>query len=414
AVEDIRKACDLMLPVFEKTGGTDGMVSLEVSPDLAHDTEKTVAEAMDLYHRVARENVMIKVPATLAGIEAIRRLTAEGINTNATLLFSPVRYQQVFNAYIDGLKVRVSEGQSVDFVRSVASFFVSRVDSKVDSLLTDEHADLRGRAAIANAEQAYAYYLERVSHEDWIDLAKKGAAIQRLLWASTGTKNPDYSDVRYVELLIGRDTVNTIPPDTYQAFKDHGRAEETLLRNLDSAPQVLQQVSNAGVDWTQVYEELEAEGITAFEQAFATLLTTLSKKIRALRKAINADVAQAAAEEAALVEINEDNKKLENENAEAATVESVTSVDGQSETSVSEASEDEGNRNLEAEDAGAATVESVTSVDGQSETSVSEVSEDEDNKKPKAENAEAAAIESVSLADEQSETSVSENDDSHA
>ena len=274
-----------MQAVYEKTGGTDGMVSLEVSPDIAHDSNKTVAEALDLYRRVARENLMIKIPATLAGIDSIRRLTAEGVNVNATLIFSPERYRQTLEAYIDGLKERVAGGQSIDLLRSVASFFVSRVDSKIDSLLADEHADLRGRAAIANAQMAYSHYLERISHDDWLDLAKKGAAVQRLLWASTGTKNPAYSDVRYVELLIGRDTVNTIPPATYAAYKDHGRAEETLLRHIDRAPQLLQQITDAGIDWAQLYVELEAEGLAGFEKAFSELLATLTAKIKTLHRA---------------------------------------------------------------------------------------------------------------------------------
>ena len=294
AIEDIRRACDLMQPVYEKTNGTDGMVSLEVSPDIAHDSNKTVAEALDLYRRVGRENLMIKVPATLAGLDAIRRLTAEGVNVNATLLFSPERYRQTLEAYIDGLKERVASGQSIDLLRSVASFFVSRVDSKIDALLADEHADLRGRAAIANAQAAYSYYLERISHDDWLDLAKKGAAVQRLLWASTGTKNPAYSDVRYVELLIGRDTVNTIPPATYAAYKDHGRAEETLLRNIDQAPQLLQQISDAGIDWARLYVELEAEGLAGFEKAFSELLATLTGKIKTLRQAAEQSAAPAA------------------------------------------------------------------------------------------------------------------------
>ena len=291
AIDDIRRACDLLLPVYEKTGGTDGMVSLEVSPDLAHDSGKTVTEALELHRRVARENLMIKIPATLAGIKAIRELTAEGININATLIFSPERYRQTLEAYIDGLKTRVAAGQSIDLLRSVASYFVSRVDSKIDARLADEHAALRGRAAIANAQTAYSYYLERISHDDWADLAKKGAAVQRLLWASTGTKNPAYSDVRYVELLIGRDTVNTIPPATYAAYKAHGRAEETLLRHIDQAPQLLQQITDAGIDWAQLYVELEAEGIASFEQATAELLATLAAKIKTLREAKPGDAA---------------------------------------------------------------------------------------------------------------------------
>lgn len=288
AIEDIQAACDQMLPVFEKTGGTDGMVSLEVSPDIAHDVEKTVAEALDLHRRVARENVMIKVPATRAGLAAIRRLIAEGVHVNVTLLFSVERYAQVLEAYIDGLKARVESGQSIDFIRSVASFFVSRVDSKIDDMLGEEHAALRGRAAIANAQMAYAYYLERISHDDWIALAQKGAAVQRLLWASTGTKNPAYSDVRYVDQLIGADTVNTVPPATYDAFKDHGQAASTLLNHIDRAPDLMREIEAAGVNVTQVTDTLEEEGVAQFESAFADLLNALEQKMQSIRAQVAA------------------------------------------------------------------------------------------------------------------------------
>lgn len=284
AVEDIKTACDQMLPVYEKTGGVDGMVSLEVSPDIAHDAEKTISEAKALFAKVARDNVMIKVPGTQAGLSAITALIAEGIHVNVTLLFSVARYQQVLEAYIDGLKQRVSEGKSIDFVRSVASFFVSRVDSAIDEALGDEHAHLRGRAAIANAQLAYAYYLERISHDDWLELQQKGAKVQRLLWASTGTKNPDYSDVRYVDHLIGMDTVNTIPPATYAAFKDHGKAANTLLRRLEEAPALIRAVEDAGVNVDAITDRLEKEGIAQFEKAFAALLKTLTEKIKAIRQ----------------------------------------------------------------------------------------------------------------------------------
>lgn len=282
AIEDIQHACDQMKSVYEKTDGTDGMVSLEVSPDIAHDAEKTIAEALALHERVARENVMIKVPGTQAGLQAITALTAAGLNINVTLLFSVARYQAVLEAYIDGLKQRVSEGKSVDMVRSVASFFVSRVDSKIDDALGEEHAGLRGRAAIANAQLAYAYYLERISHDDWLALAQKGAAVQRLLWASTGTKNPNYSDVRYVDQLIGADTVNTVPPATYAAFKDHGKPAATLLRDIDKAGDVVRAVQEAGVDVDAITADLEREGVAQFEAAFADLLASLQQKIDTL------------------------------------------------------------------------------------------------------------------------------------
>ncbi|MBV7434828.1 transaldolase [Cardiobacteriaceae bacterium TAE3-ERU3] len=300
AIEDIQQACDQMKPVYEQTDGTDGMVSLEVSPDIAHDADKTIAEALSLHKRVNRENVMIKVPGTKAGLKAITELTAEGLNINVTLLFSVVRYQEVLEAYIEGLKQRVAAGKSIDMIRSVASFFVSRVDSKIDDALSDEHADLRGRAAIANAQLAYAYYLERISHDDWIALAQKGAAVQRLLWASTGTKNPNYSDVRYVDQLIGADTVNTVPPATYAAFKDHGRASVTLMRDIDKAGEVIQAVRDAGVNVDEITDTLEKEGVAQFEASFADLLNSLQEKIDALRAAEQkSEAAQPAANESA-------------------------------------------------------------------------------------------------------------------
>ena len=286
AIEDIQAACDQMMPVFEKTAGTDGMVSLEVSPDIAHDADKTVAEALELHRRVARENVMIKVPATEAGLTAITRLIAEGVHVNVTLLFSVERYAKVLEAYIDGLKQRVENGQSIDFIRSVASFFVSRVDSKIDDLLGEEHAALRGRAAIANAQMAYAHYLERIKREDWQALEQKGAAVQRLLWASTGTKNPAYSDVRYVDQLIGENTVNTVPPATYDAFRDHGQAVATLGKHLEKAPQLMDEIKAAGVNVDEVTDTLEREGVAQFESAFADLLGALDVKMQAIRDSL--------------------------------------------------------------------------------------------------------------------------------
>lgn len=299
AIEDIQMACDQMLPVFERTGGVDGMVSLEVSPDIAHDSEKTIAEAKALFAKVARENVMIKVPATEAGVRAVRELTAAGVHINATLLFSVSRYQQVLEAYIDGLKARVAAGESIDYLRSVASFFVSRVDSAIDEALPEEHAALRGRAAVANAQLAYRYFLERISHDDWLDLQQRGAKVQRLLWASTGTKNPQYSDTRYVDLLIGRDTVNTIPPATYQAFKDHGRAGDSLLRRIEEAPQLMRRMAEIGIDMEKIAAKLEKEGIAQFEKAFADLLNTLSGKIKALRQSSVNDAQEESKEEGA-------------------------------------------------------------------------------------------------------------------
>lgn len=287
AIEDIQQACDLMQPVFEKTNGTDGMVSLEVSPHLAHDAPATVAEALSLQQRVARQNLMIKIPATDAGCAALTELTAQGINVNMTLLFSLAQYQRVLEAYIDGLKRRVENGQTIDSIRSVASFFVSRVDTAIDALLDDAHAHLRGRTAVANAQAAYLYYLERISHDDWIELQQKGAAVQRLLWASTSTKNPNYADTRYIDMLIGADTVNTVPPETYAAFKDHGRVSATLLKNIEQAQQTLRNIEDAGIDLDAVTRQLTLDGIAQFERAFTELLQTLTDKIQTLKPHAN-------------------------------------------------------------------------------------------------------------------------------
>lgn len=279
AIEDIQMACDQMRPVFEKTDRLDGWVSLEVSPYLAHDAEQTISQALWLHQQVARENVMIKVPATPAGLLAIRELTAQGISINATLLFSQTRHLQVLEAYIEGLKARVAQGLSIENIHSVASFFVSRVDSKIDDLLGQQHAHLRGRSAIYNAKLAYQNALKRFAQEDWQALAASGAKVQRLLWASTSTKNPEYSDVRYVDMLIGENTINTIPPSTYQAFKDHGRVAQTLARDFDKAEEGLLALKEAGINLEQIANLLEYEGITAFERAYSQLLQTLAKKL---------------------------------------------------------------------------------------------------------------------------------------
>lgn len=284
ASQDIQLACDQFQSVYNKTGNTDGMVSLEVSPDLADDVEKTVLEAQKLHKNINRDNLMIKVPATLAGVDAVRELIALGINVNVTLLFSVKRYQMVLDAYIDGLKARVENGLPINKIRSVASFFVSRVDQKIDNALTKENADLQGRAAIANAQLAYLSYLERIKQSDWQELVEKGASVQRLLWASTATKDPDYSPVRYVEQLIGKDTVNTIPPATYQAFKNQGKPRLTLLNNIDKAGDVWQSIKNAGVDVEQITEVLEKEGIAQFEKSFVDLLDSLANKIALLKQ----------------------------------------------------------------------------------------------------------------------------------
>lgn len=277
AIEDIRSACDAFSPLYEETNGGDGYVSLEVSPDVAGDTEKTVAQAEQLWVRVARPNLMIKIPATEAGIPAIRKAIAAGLNINVTLIFSLARYAEVMNAYLSGLEERVAAGHPIDHIASVASFFVSRVDSKIDPKLPDG-SPLKGKAAIANAKLAYDEYQKTFASRRWENLKVKGARVQRPLWASTSTKNPDYPDTLYVDNLIGPETVNTVPPATLDAFKDHGKAEITLTRDLEQAQNELKQLADAGISMDQVTRELEEEGVKAFADAFAQLMTTIDKR----------------------------------------------------------------------------------------------------------------------------------------
>ena len=270
ALGDIREAADVLRPVFDASGGRDGMVSLEVSPALADDTEGTVAQARALARRLDRPNVMIKVPATAAGIPAIEALIVEGVNVNVTLLFDTGRYAEVVRAYLGGLRRRVRSGEPVDHVASVASFFVSRVDTAVDALLQESGAaaGLHGTAAVANAAVAYRHFTEVFDGTEFADLRAAGAQEQRLLWASTGTKNPAYSDVLYVESLAAPRTVTTLPPATFEAFRDHGRAEEALGGAMERAPAVLAGLASAGVDLGAVTARLEAEGVEAFVQSY--------------------------------------------------------------------------------------------------------------------------------------------------
>lgn len=281
AIEDIRLAADAFLGVYEESGGRDGYVSLEVSPELAHDTQATVAEARALFERVNRPNLMIKVPATLAGLPAIETLVAEGVNVNVTLLFALERYRAVLEAYLRGIERRVAAGLPVERVASVASFFVSRVDGVVDKQLAAGGAQaqaLLGKAAIANAKLAYAHFRKVVGSERGQALERAGAQRQRLLWASTGTKNPDYSDVLYVETLIGPDTVNTLPPATYAAFKDHGRVATTVTDGLEAARAVIDALPGLGIDLAAITERLEAEGVQAFADSFRHLLAGIAAK----------------------------------------------------------------------------------------------------------------------------------------
>ena len=277
AIEDIQRACDLFLPLYNETRGSDGYVSIEVSPYLAHETEKTITQAKVLWARVNRSNLMIKIPATPEGIPAVRKTIASGINVNVTLIFSLVRYDEVMDAYLSGLEDRLAEGESVDHIASVASFFISRVDSKVDALLPSL-SSLRGQAAIANARLAYEAFTKKFSEERWEELYPKGARLQRPLWASTSTKNPQYPDTAYVNTLIGPHTVNTVPPKTLDAFRDHGVAEETLTRQMDRVHAVFGELEEHGISMDVVAKELEDEGVQAFADAFTALLETIEER----------------------------------------------------------------------------------------------------------------------------------------
>ncbi|MBI4761183.1 MAG: bifunctional transaldolase/phosoglucose isomerase [Chloroflexota bacterium] len=280
AIEDIKAACDAFQPLYEETNGGDGYVSLEVSPYLAHDTDATIAQAQQLWARVRRPNLMVKIPATKEGVPAIRKAIAAGVNVNVTLIFSLARYAEVMNAYLSGLEDRLAAGHPVDHIASVASFFVSRVDSKIDPKLP-EGSPLRGKAAIANAKLAYDLYQQTFAGRRWENLKVKGARVQRPLWASTSTKNPAYPDTIYVDNLIGPETVNTVPPQTLEAFKDHGIAEVTLVRGLDEARDAIAQLEALGISMEVVTQELEDEGVKAFADAFTQLLATIDERRKA-------------------------------------------------------------------------------------------------------------------------------------
>ena len=277
AIEDIQSACDLFLPLYRETASADGYVSIEVSPYLANQTEKTARQAVELWKQVDRPNLMIKIPATHAGIPAIRQTIAAGINVNVTLIFSLERYAEVMDAYLSGLEDRLEEGKPVNHIASVASFFISRLDSKVDAGLP-EGSDLRGRAAIANARLAYASFTQTFDGPRWKSLQARGARYQRPLWASTSTKNPAYPDTLYVNSLIGPHTVNTVPPNTLDAFRDHGQAKETITQEMDQARILFDLLARAGISIDDVTQELEDEGVQAFGQAFTALLDTIETR----------------------------------------------------------------------------------------------------------------------------------------
>jgi len=288
AIQDIQAAADTLRPVYDRLNAKDGYVSLEVSPYLANDTDATRAEAVKLWEAVDRPNLMIKIPGTDAGVPAIAATIDRGINVNVTLLFSIEAYKKVAMAYVEGLEKRAARGEAIDRIASVASFFVSRIDSKIDDKITamkktstdeaDALSALQGKVAIANAKMAYAWYREFVASDRWQALAAKGAMPQRLLWASTGTKNPDYSDVLYIETLAGPDTVNTMPPKTMDAFRDHGTVADTLTQDVDGARHVMAEAQRLGLDLDGVTDLLVVEGVDSFAKSFDDLLESIAAK----------------------------------------------------------------------------------------------------------------------------------------
>ncbi len=283
-IKDIRAAADLFLPLYTDTNGADGYVSIEVSPKLAYDTAGTVQEALRFWQTIDRPNIMIKIPATLEGVPAIQQVIAAGINVNVTLIFSLERYQAVVDAYLSGLEALANQGGDVSRIASVASFFVSRVDAAVDKLLEAKQAAgedvsaLLGKAAIANAAVAYHIWEEISKGERFAGLKAKGAHPQRLLWASTGTKNPNYRDVLYVEELIGDQTVDTVPPATLDAFRDHGVARATLAEKTVDAQAMLDRLAAAGIDLAAVTHKLEEDGVKSFAASFDDLINALAAK----------------------------------------------------------------------------------------------------------------------------------------
>jgi transaldolase len=292
AYEDIGMAADLLRQTYDSSGGIDGYVSLEVNPHLADETEKTIHEAIRLYETLGRPNVMIKVPATAAGLPAITELIGTGVNVNVTLIFGLENYKAVAEAYINGLEKLATTGpaaaggHSIDAVSSVASFFVSRVDSAIDKELQKlNQPQLLGKSAIANSKLAYAEFKKIFSGSRWQALADKGARVQRVLWASTSTKNPDFVDTLYVDELIGPDTVNTMPPATLESFLDHGRVAETLTQDGEAARKHIARLADLGIDLQQITRQLQEDGVQAFAKPFDALMQSIAEKRERLLKA---------------------------------------------------------------------------------------------------------------------------------
>jgi transaldolase len=283
-VADVQNACDVFSGTWEASGGVDGRVSLEVSPLLAHDTEATLAEAQDLWKTVDRPNLLVKIPATQEGLAAITSALAEGVSVNVTLIFSVERYRDVMAAYMEGLERAAANGQTLGSIASVASFFVSRVDTEIDKRLekigTDEALALRGKAGVANSRLAYAAYVETFQGTRWAQLTAQGATAQRPLWASTGMKNPDFPDTLYVSELVVADTVNTMPEKTLKAFADHGEVEGDKVANTAAeAQEVFDALERVGIDLTDVFQVLEDEGVEKFEASWHELLDTVKGQL---------------------------------------------------------------------------------------------------------------------------------------
>ena len=290
AMEDVSNAADLLWPTYQSTHGRDGFVSIEVSPDLAYDTKVTISEARRLFSTIGKKNILVKVPATKQGLPAIEQLISEGVNINVTLLFSIERYEEVAEAYLSGLERRASQGQPINEIASVASFFVSRVDTLTDKLLDtriasaaskagrDKRVSLFGKAAVANAKLAYKKYRDIFSDKRFLTLKEKGGHIQRILWGSTGTKNPTYSNIKYVEELIAPDSINTLPETTIEAFKGHGQAKITISDHLEEAESLFSELYSIGIDIHKVTEQLEKEGVQLFSDSFFALLKEIAKK----------------------------------------------------------------------------------------------------------------------------------------
>jgi transaldolase len=284
---DIEDALAILRPVHDDSDGVDGFVSVELAPDLARDTDGSIAAARQLHEEIDEPNVFVKIPGTAEGVPAIQRMIAEGRSINITLLFGLERYGEVIEAYVSGLEELAQGGGDISRVRSVASFFVSRVDTEVDRRLdrigTDEAGALRGKAAVANAQLAYALFLDRFSGERWAALAGQGAKVQRPLWASTSTKNPEYSDTLYVDTLIGPDTVNTMPETTLEDFEDHSVLARTVDADLDGARRIIEQIEGVGIPMADVARTLEDEGVATFAKSFDELISALAEKADTLR-----------------------------------------------------------------------------------------------------------------------------------